>query len=466
MLPTPRNTSASAHPLARLRKRAGLSHAAYAQLVAAHHAELGLGTMAARREKVARWESGKVTPEPGAQLAMARLHGVSRADVLRLGWPHWLQVAGDTEDPFHAPWDAEGALRSLHALVGPLADSADRAFVICPTALARLAEAWAERDGEVRPAPTGTGPALDPLTVRTLEVRRRQIHALYLTEGAATARLLAVTELCVVGELLRSRGHGADEGPELLSAAAGAACLSGWLAYESGEHAFAQVAFVAAARLSSLAGHRQLGLWALVLMAAQCVGTGHPAQALALLEPVARVCAGPAGPGPRLASLVHLARGTARALTGEVDRALRHFDEARTEYGRPSSGGHPRFTDWFTPDALSNLIGMGLVHCGLPRRALELLGPLVTAAPADGLTPCERALAQVHMARAHLALGAWDTALTHATAAVVFETSTPTFGVRAQLEALHADLGAHLRVPAVRAYLDRFADEGTPAAAP
>ncbi|MFJ4095606.1 hypothetical protein ACIPYS_28795 [Kitasatospora sp. NPDC089913] len=46
--------------------------------------------MAARREKVARWESGRVVPDLATQRAMAELHAVPFAEVLRLGWPRWL----------------------------------------------------------------------------------------------------------------------------------------------------------------------------------------------------------------------------------------------------------------------------------------------------------------------------------------------------------------------------------------
>ncbi|MGW1289035.1 hypothetical protein ACWD4N_36570, partial [Streptomyces sp. NPDC002586] len=67
---------AARHPLALLREQTGLSHGAYAQLIARTHADLGFGTMAARREKIARWESGKVTPETSAQLAIAHVHQI------------------------------------------------------------------------------------------------------------------------------------------------------------------------------------------------------------------------------------------------------------------------------------------------------------------------------------------------------------------------------------------------------
>ncbi|EFL19771.1 predicted protein [Streptomyces sp. C] len=72
-------------------------------LVAETHAALGLGQMAARREKVSRWESGRTIPEHSAQLAMAHIHHVPATEVCRLGWPHWLYLARQP-GPRLRPW--------------------------------------------------------------------------------------------------------------------------------------------------------------------------------------------------------------------------------------------------------------------------------------------------------------------------------------------------------------------------
>ncbi|MEU5432008.1 hypothetical protein AB0G73_01375 [Streptomyces sp. NPDC020719] len=447
-----------AHPLAQLRKRDGLSHADYARLVARTHAELGFGSMADRREKVARWESGRVTPELTAQLTIAHLHGVVRADVLRLGWPHWLHLASDATAHLHAPWSADDALSSLRALTHPHGGD-HRAFLTCETTLEQLAMRWQEQTVAPQPIPTRPGSPLDPATVAALDARHRQIRTLYLKEGASTTRILADSELRLVCDLIHTAGYGPAQARLLLSAAANAACLSGWLAYELGDHLRAQDSYAAALRISALGGDLELGLWALVLLAEQQMSTGHPAQGLALLAPADDVCRTRVAPGSRLTALVRVAQGTAYALHGRPEDALRHFEDARTAHAETSPDVHPLFTDWLTRDSLENLIGIGLVHCGLHQPALDQLAPLHAAGrTASSLTERERALAHVHLGRAHLALGAVEHALRFAAQTARFLAASPTSTVSACLKALHGDLRAHLHVPAVQQYFHTLGD--------
>src|SRR5262245_41707753 len=104
---TDRSTAATAphrHPLAALRSRAGYTHGEYARLIAETHAELGFGHMAARREKVSRWEAGRAVPERTAQLAIAHIHAVPKEDVDRLVWPDWLHLAYGDARQLELPW--------------------------------------------------------------------------------------------------------------------------------------------------------------------------------------------------------------------------------------------------------------------------------------------------------------------------------------------------------------------------
>ncbi|MFC0842480.1 hypothetical protein ACFH04_01845 [Streptomyces noboritoensis] len=310
----PTRKSPLAHPLSSLRRKEGLSHAAYAQLVADRHAELGFGTMAARREKIARWESGRVTPELTAQFTIARLHGVPRSEVLRLGWPHWLQLAGGSSVPICAPWTAEEALRSLDALSLPSRALAvdDGHFTVCAHSVDQLLTRWQESCGAPPSLPARQGPPLADTTVTALEDHHRRLRRLCLGEAASTGRVLADAELRTVTELLHTACYGPELGTRLLAAAARASCLSGLLAYELGDQARAQTAYVAALRASVPARDRGLGLSALVLLAAQQAGQGAPANALRILAAAGSTPQVPAGsPVP---ALVEAARGAARTL--------------------------------------------------------------------------------------------------------------------------------------------------------
>lgn len=61
------------HPLTVVRASIDHKQAAYARLVAKAHADLNLGTPAARPEKISLWESGRVVPDLGAQFAIAHI---------------------------------------------------------------------------------------------------------------------------------------------------------------------------------------------------------------------------------------------------------------------------------------------------------------------------------------------------------------------------------------------------------
>ncbi|MFB8062477.1 hypothetical protein ACFC6U_40740, partial [Kitasatospora purpeofusca] len=84
------------HPLTLLRTSLGHSQSAYAQLIAKTHAQLGFGQMAARREKVSRWESGRIVPELTAQYAMAHVHRVPAGEAGTAGGSPARRPAGAT----------------------------------------------------------------------------------------------------------------------------------------------------------------------------------------------------------------------------------------------------------------------------------------------------------------------------------------------------------------------------------
>ncbi|MEV6552695.1 hypothetical protein AB0M57_28905 [Streptomyces sp. NPDC051597] len=356
----PTHQSPLAHPLSALRSREGLSHAGYAQLVARKHAELGYGTMAARREKIARWESGKVTPELTAQFTIARLHGVPRSDVLRLGWPHWLHLAGGSPVPLCAPWTAEEALRSLRALSRtpqtPAPD--DGRFTVCADSVERLLTHWQETSHTPPAPPERPGRRPADTTITALEGRHDQLRQLCRTETPATGRVLADAELRVVTELLHTAGYEPELGARLMAATARAACLSGLLAYELGDQARAQTAYVAALRAGVLAHDhdREPGLWALVLLAAQQATQGTPANALRLLDRAEP--SSPARADSPLPAVVHITRSAARILQERAEHASQHPSE------------HPSSEAAFTTADLDVLIRHTFLHDAVPAAAV------------------------------------------------------------------------------------------------
>ncbi|AYG78671.1 hypothetical protein DWB77_00779 [Streptomyces hundungensis] len=320
----PTHKSPLAHPLSLLRRKEGLSHSGYARLVALKHAELGFGGMAARREKVARWESGKVTPELTAQFTIAQLHGVPRAEVLRLGWPHWLHLADGPSVPLCAPWTVEEALRSLRALSRSRDASApaEALFPGCTTSVDQLIARWQEAS-RAHPAPLEQeGRPLSEATVAALEDRHLRLRRLCRTEEPATHRVLADTELRMVTDLLHTAGYGPELGARLASTAARAACLSGRLAQAAGDLAHAQASYVTALRVAALVPDAELAPWVLVLLAAQQIGQGAPANAPRLLAAAGPHLRVPARTGSPLPALMEATLNAAHTLMARAEHPL------------------------------------------------------------------------------------------------------------------------------------------------
>lgn len=203
----------AAHPLAFLRASTGVSHPSYARLVAETHAKLGYGHMAARREKIWRWESGRTVPELTAQLAIAHLHQVPEADVRRLGWPHWLHLAAGDAVLLTRPWTPRGAIDALRdgsrlaerrdlsylAVTGPFVDTLTRQWTS-----AAAVRADGRKPGEPHPAEPHPG---EPDTVYRARVRVEVLETMASTLPAAVLHPAARNDLSLLTSLVSAAGH-------------------------------------------------------------------------------------------------------------------------------------------------------------------------------------------------------------------------------------------------------------------
>ncbi|MEW1859630.1 hypothetical protein AB0399_04510 [Streptomyces sp. NPDC088194] len=118
--------AASTHPLAYVRRRHGWSYQDLARVIADHARVLGV-PMAARREKVWRWEHWGVVPEADSQRALARALGIAPRELELHPWPRWLPA--HTGMPDGLPWDVDGSCAALDALLDDAADDS-RGFPI------------------------------------------------------------------------------------------------------------------------------------------------------------------------------------------------------------------------------------------------------------------------------------------------------------------------------------------------
>lgn len=105
---------APTHPLAYVRQSRGWSYQELARVVADNARALGV-PMAARREKVWRWEHWGVVPEPDSQRALARALGVPLRELEARPWPGWLPAHAGV--PSGLPWTAAGSLSALQTLL-------------------------------------------------------------------------------------------------------------------------------------------------------------------------------------------------------------------------------------------------------------------------------------------------------------------------------------------------------------
>ncbi|MEV6979082.1 hypothetical protein [Kitasatospora sp. NPDC093806] len=326
-----------AHPLTRLRTAQGLSHADYARLVARTHAELGLGQMAARREKVSRWESGRTVPEHTAQLAMARIHGVPADEVRRLGWPHWLHLVLSDAVLLDQAYTDRGAELALHGTLHLRKGPSTPALLLRGAALAaqtRSALALITAPDR-RPDAEGRSPSAEQLQWCEARIAALERHEAGTAVPAATLYRAARAEHRLVVRLLGVGGADAPTSRRLFALAARTALLCTWLSSALGEEARAERYNLAAVRAAAAAAEPALATAAFTQLALRHVIAGDPADALALVR-----AAGDAGSGPLPATAVpvRLVEALAFARQGCATDAARALDRAAVT---AAPGPHP-----------------------------------------------------------------------------------------------------------------------------
>ncbi|MFF3116236.1 hypothetical protein ACFVSN_44515 [Kitasatospora sp. NPDC057904] len=415
------------HPLFVLRAALGLSQPEYAGLVARTHAALGLGQMAARREKVSRWESGRTVPEHTAQLAMARIHGIPAREIYLLGWPHWLHLATGDAALLHQPHTDEGALLALAGSVhhpvtpGPsallLTGSALRAQL--RAAVARSTESAAHSD---RP---GSGPADEQLEWIETRVTALEQHHGGTLVPAESLYAAAHAEHRLVVHLLATAQHDHRTRRRLYRFAARTAQLCTWLCNALNEAARAERHALVSIRAAGAAGDAPLLVVAfrqlaychtiagdpadalLAIAAARAVGPGlrpaaasqlHSQEALALArlgraDDVARALylagraltatGGRPAPGEssgtrNLERILTAAHGTASLFLGRPHEAAHHFDAVAAAGSAPPSGGPSTFTGRWLLDGMKAHLAAGDVDgaARTVRRAVDIAGTL------------------------------------------------------------------------------------------
>ncbi|MFD7026622.1 hypothetical protein ACFWAR_01125 [Streptomyces sp. NPDC059917] len=333
------------HPLASLRASVKLSHPAYAQLVAETHAALGFGQMAARREKISRWESGRATPELTAQLAMAHIHQVPQETIRHLGWPNWLNVAAESPAVLAHPWTTEHAVDALR-IAASSGSRTSSSVAACGPRAARLADAWETALAGSPEPPVREGTPVTASDIAWMRIRLTELEEVSQTIPPAVFIQAAVSKLRVITGLLDSSGYTRETGTLLLRLGAWAANLCGELSHTLMDPASAERYFIAAVRSATAA---RAPAWASVSMSNLAfvhLDFGDPRDALGLNRAAQR--AAPT-PSPRHERLMRTREALILAQLGERTASARALDQAADTL---FSGPHTE-----EPDLASNLKG-------------------------------------------------------------------------------------------------------------
>ncbi|MFD9789825.1 hypothetical protein ACFWXK_02615 [Streptomyces sp. NPDC059070] len=400
------------HPLAQLREEKGLTHGAYALLVARTHAELGFGAMAARREKVARWESGRVTPEASAQLAIASVHGVPHADVERLGWPDWLYTATGHSDLLTAPWTHGSAVAAMDRVAHASPRTTEHRYRVLssPDGIADLSAAWFDGAAGAEWLPVDRGQRVSGSTVNVLEERQRQLHQLYAAIGGLPVQPLADTELRMLSDLIRNATCDQPTGLRLLGLASDAATFAGWLAVESGDQTRAQSAFLASMRCAAAAGDSRRGAYAMLVAAKQKIDLWDLPGTCELLDAARRLCAS-ARPSPRMLACLSSTQAMVDGMGGDAEAVARHVDTTYDLFAAERHDDDLDCTEWVNLESVRLQEGFAHAYLGATDKALEHLLPLYDGSATTEMADRENALTRVHIALAHASAGDGATAV-------------------------------------------------------
>ncbi|WP_405734045.1 hypothetical protein OG607_38935 [Streptomyces sp. NBC_01537] len=448
------------HPLSYLRHRHGWSYQDLARLIADNARALGV-PMAARREKIWRWEHWGVVPERDSQRALARALRVPPHEMRARPWPGWLPAYEGL--PTGLPWTPAGTGAALHTLLEE-ATRDNRGYPIASgPGLGEAAREWADAAlGAARPVippqrrpadPAETSPA--ETAGQTVEWLESGVHGLRRLDdrlGGGAVRKRVEADLSIAAGLLALGPYGRGLDARLFRVAADLAQLGGWAAADCGHHSAAQRHFLTALRLAHDAGDVPLatGIWAGLSL--QAVFTGHPGDALAAVD-AADSAAGRATRRTR----AMLATRRARALAGTGDEAAcrRALDDARDlladcagDTGHPggAGAGDPGWLYWFDGAELDAQAGTALLDLGRSAEALELLEGALAAQDPSHLR--DRAIYAARAATARLRVGDHDGALARRQDAARFATGLASPRTTAVLDTLAVELRAVSPAPA------------------
>ncbi|MFD7894626.1 transcriptional regulator [Streptomyces sp. NPDC059743] len=451
-----------AHPLAYLLHLNGWTATNYLARLSVVHQRLGYGKLDVhQRKRVSRWIREGITPEMNVQLAMAVLHGIATHEIAARPWPEWLKPACVREqDLLDAEWTAQTTLDLLDRVAAPGGPMERRGFlVVTGTAIGSvLAGAATAQPAAARTPGRRISRKVPALFEQSLAVLRRQDDQL----GAGQVHASARAQLRLITGTLRGAAYSEDTGRRLYAAAAEAARICAWTAYDSGYHGLAEEYYVAALRAAGSSGDPVVTANTKNFWAIMRYSNGDPKGAADLVTD-ALAQTGRIG-SPRLEAMLHarLARSHARA--GDQRAAARAQTAAFEAYDRArdrSPEEEPDCVYWVNLGELHSWAATSAMDLQAPAQALTHFAAIPAAHRDEGYDsqayPRAVALRLARTAEAHAALGDLDGAVHSAHQAVTHMGSLTSTRGNSALNNLRAKMADHESVPAVREFLESTA---------
>ncbi|MFB7380492.1 hypothetical protein ACFC6U_24130 [Kitasatospora purpeofusca] len=348
------------------------------ELIARTHAELGHGHMATRREKVSRWESGRIVPELTAQLAIARIHRIDESLVLRLGWPQWMLAATGDDQLLSRPWTPHGAIMATRFTAAEAGNPGPALIATGPALATQIRGALAALDGNNNP-PERDGPRISLEVLTWAERRIRTIENLETGTPVPldALHLAARTEHRLIADLLTSHGYDRATGTRLLLLAARTAALCTWTSYVTGAEVQTERYNLAAIRAASASGASYRTAASVLQLCYRHLRRGHPGDALSLLQ-AARVMIPRSS--PRLTVIMHSHQTLVHARLAEpaaAFRSLRKAEQAVTQSSSPSDTDADPTGATIDEEYIAAVHGEMWLRLGQPARALSCFGSLL-----------------------------------------------------------------------------------------
>ena len=393
---------------------------------------------------------------------MAILHNVLEAEVAERPWPSWLALACmSSRDLLHARWTPQTAVDLLDhaAAVGGLMDRHGmdrRGFIVVAGMAPVLAQAAVAPLAPARAAGSRIGADVPTQFETSLSILRRQDDQFGSGQVHASAR----ATLGMITTRLKTAAYTEANGRRLFAAAAEAARICAWTAYDSGQHALAEEHYLVALRAAASSGDPVVTANTLAFWAIMRYSTSDPNGAVDLVNSALGYTKQIGSSRMEAMLLARLARahahaGDSRAAARAQNAAMAAYDRARDQ----DPAADPDCVYWVNLGEIRMLQGSCSLNLGRPKEALAHFedasaGLRATDTYREDEFPRGAAIYLAREAEARIALDDLDGAVDTAHRAVEHMGGVTSARSSTTLADLRSKFGAHRDVPIVHEFLE------------